>query len=857
MGIRLKVVLILGALLVFLVSCTYIVFSKTVLQGFLDIESDHAKSDAVLVERMLQNENENIDTKLSDWAQWDDSYSFVETRDPAYVTSNISPAALGLLKIDTLLFFDDEKRLVLGMHTDADGSEQPVPEGLISLLADHPSILSFSASGESHQGIVILSQGPFLLAVRPIVLSDGSGPIRGALVFGRFLDDTFLERFSALVPDASIRFHVVRDGALSKGSDALVGGGNIAYANGEDEISGYALVRDILGDPALEIEVMIPRTLYQQGSKSITLFVVVGGLLGCGILLISLFLLDRFALSRITKLSKMVEMLRTKGVSSMEEISLPGKDEFSVFAMAMNDLLVSVRDSEKNLRRQAEELKKFQMAVEESFDVIIITDQAAKILYVNPSAERITGFSREEVIGKTPAVWGGKMSESYYTEFWKTIRIEKKKFFGEVINQKKGGESYVAELGVIPLLGDDGDVKFFVGVQRDITKQKQFEDELISQAKRLEIANELMTSEKQKGDAILRFLRSIGDGVIATDMDGRIIFANEAAEQLFACGCELEGQRHSDVFQVVSEKDVNREECFIKDVLEMRKNVEGRNHRLLVRNDGTKIPVSYTADPIRGADGTMIGCIAVMKDITEEREMESMKDRFLSVSAHQLRTPLSGMRWSMEMILGDDLGKLPKKVKDMLERVHANTVRMITLVGDLLDVSRINEGNYVEEALPTDIVPLAKEVLEAMSSDAEDRQVRLMFDKEESLTLPEVFAAPKKLYEVIENLISNAVKYTDAGGTVTMAIRPSAGGVTLSVADDGIGIPKREQEKIFSKFFRASNAMRKNTDGSGLGLSVVKSFVEEIGGRVWFESEEGVGATFFIEIPTASNVRNK
>jgi PAS domain S-box-containing protein len=513
---------------------------------------------------------------------------------------------------------------------------------------------------------------------------------------------------------------------------------------------------------------------------------------------------------------------------------------------AVLNVLEDSRALEEQLRDRAEELKKFQLAVEKSSDVIVITDPDGIILYANPATAVTTGFSEEEIVGGKPSLWGRQMPKEFYGRLWETIRSGAS-FSTEVTNRKKDGSRYVAELNINPILGENGEIRFFVGVQHDVTVQRKARDELIAQADRLEIANENIAREKEKTEAILRFLRSIGDGVLATDLEKRIIFANKAASILLASD-DIEGKLHKDVFRIVSEKDRAEVVCPVAEIISGKTKEPIHGQGILLRHDASSVPVSFSASPIYDGEGGLLGAMIVLKDRSDEREAARTKDRFLSVSAHQLRTPLSGMRWSMEMLLGGDLGKLPKEARDMVARIHANNVRMIELVGDLLDVARINEGTYREKALPLDVAPLVNEVMENMKSDADNRRVTLAFTSGGD-AIPKVLAAPKRLYEVIENLLGNAIKYTDAGGTVAVTLCQSEGGVTLSVADTGIGIPAHEQEKIFSKFFRASNAMRKNTEGSGLGLSVVKSFMEEIGGRVWFESVEGKGTTFFVEVP--------
>ena len=240
--------------------------------------------------------------------------------------------------------------------------------------------------------------------------------------------------------------------------------------------------------------------------------------------------------------------------------------------------------------------------------------------------------------------------------------------------------------------------------------------------------------------------------------------------------------------------------------------------------------------------------MGVFQDITECHKIEKEKDNFMSITAHQLRTPLSGIRWMLESLLDGDAGKLSREAKDYLKQISENNQRLVTVVNDLLDVSRINMGKNKEASIPVDICKILQEAVETLKGLANERKVEIFYEKTPSLK-SKIKASPKHLFQALENLISNAIRYTPGGGKVKVVADKKDGKVLVSIIDTGIGIPKKDQDKIFSKFFRASNAVLKEADGSGLGLNVVKLFIEENGGKVWFKSEEGKGSTFYVALP--------
>ncbi len=520
---------------------------------------------------------------------------------------------------------------------------------------------------------------------------------------------------------------------------------------------------------------------------------------------------------------------------------------------AIFNILEDVSSSEKELKRKTEELQKFRQAVDTSFDHTIITDADGQILYANRAAEVLTGYTQEEMLGKTPALWGRQMPREFYETFWRTIKIEKNGYAGEMTNKRKDGTKYLASLRVASVLDDEGEVKFFVGVERDITEERKSQLRIVRHTAELEEANAHIAEEKERAEKILQMLKSLGEGVFATDESERIIFMNERAEYISGKTLkDVENNTSSEIFMFLKKKEGS------KRILRMARTTLERKSTFIfpegtfLSRSNKEIPVSGACSPIRNGKQEIIGTVTIFQDITKKHELDQMKDTFLSVAAHQLRTPLGSMRWSMELLLGGDLGKIPKGATEVLEQIYNNSERMILLVDDLLDMARMTESKGREEKKMMDAGMILGEVVKTMRSEGERRGVSIVFKKPKT-SLPKVAVAPKHFYEAIENLLSNALKYNKEQGSVTLTLGADVDKVLIEVADTGIGIPKDDQPSIFSKFFRAKNAVLKETEGSGLGLSVVKSYLEESDATIRFESTEGVGTTFYIEIPLPSS----
>jgi len=323
---------------------------------------------------------------------------------------------------------------------------------------------------------------------------------------------------------------------------------------------------------------------------------------------------------------------------------------------------------------------------------------------------------------------------------------------------------------------------------------------------------------------------------------------NESAELLVGRKFqEVEGKKSKEAFYFRRELEEGIQYIHVTEqVLQKKKKFVFLQDMFLVQ-EKHKVPVDGTCSLIRDTKNNIIGTVTVFRDITKLRDIEQMKNSFLSVAAHQLRTPLGSMRWGMELLINGDLGKLSKDVKETIEQLYENSGRMVVLVNDLLNVSRIDGGKNWEKKQSIDLIENIDAVIHTMNAEAKKRSVEIVFKHPESI--PFISAPPKHLYEAIENLVSNGIKYNRSKETLTITIEIKEKTILLKVADRGIGIAKEDQSKIFSKFFRASNAVHKETEGSGLGLSVVKSYIEECNATIRFESEENVGTTFFVEFP--------
>ncbi len=247
------------------------------------------------------------------------------------------------------------------------------------------------------------------------------------------------------------------------------------------------------------------------------------------------------------------------------------------------------------------------------------------------------------------------------------------------------------------------------------------------------------------------------------------------------------------------------------------------------------------------------GTMKMFYDVTREKNIDKMKSDFISIAAHQLRTPLSAIKWSAGMLLKGDVGNVNEEQADLLQKSYDSNERMINLVNDLLNVSRIEEGRFGYHFENIQLSEITNIITETARPMMEKTGAKIVVDGKVSDL--KVCADKEKLLLALQNLVDNAIKYTPKGGKVEIRVKDEKKEeISISIKDNGVGIPKKDLPKLFSKFFRASNVMLMQTDGTGLGLFIVKSIIEKHGGKIEVNSEEGKGTEFTLTLPTVCKI---
>ncbi|MDB5166192.1 MAG: hypothetical protein JWM37_264 [Candidatus Saccharibacteria bacterium] len=355
--------------------------------------------------------------------------------------------------------------------------------------------------------------------------------------------------------------------------------------------------------------------------------------------------------------------------------------------------------------------------------------------------------------------------------------------------------------------------------------------------------------ERAKTDAL--FL-SIGEGVIATDENGKIIRVNQRAIDLLGYPRrEMIGKWFPKKIRAVTEsgKPIRNIDRPIS-----RSFVNGetiKEKMYYVRKDGSHMPVHVTISPIM-LRNKPIGAIEIFRDITLENEMDKLKADFISLASHQLRTPLAAVQTYTNMFLQGYIGEVTEVQASFLNTILDASERMNDLISTLLNITRIEAGNLLINTEETDLNMLARNVMSELDSLAKEKNIKMTYQPTDDPLI--VDSDPSLIREVVINLLTNAVKYTPEGGDVTIRLTKEGHTAVVEVIDSGFGIPLGEQDRIFTKFYRATNILKRDTTGTGLGLYLVKNIAERLGGDLMFTSFENQGTTFTFTLPSYDTV---
>lgn len=362
-----------------------------------------------------------------------------------------------------------------------------------------------------------------------------------------------------------------------------------------------------------------------------------------------------------------------------------------------------------------------------------------------------------------------------------------------------------------------------------------------------QIENErgIAIAEKNKFDEILS---SVIDGIVALDFNKNIIFMNRAGE-------EITGFTRNEIYGKPIDKFIHlfsdSEEIASKTYCQEDFNTSAK----LVGKDGKQTKVNLITAHVGGTVQTNLSCILIIHDLSRENELEQMKLDFVSMASHELKTPLTSIVGYLSVFLEENKDKVPKESLDLLDKSFAAAQQLQTLIQNLLNVNKIEKEQLSVSPEPTDFMAIYAKAIDNIRSQANQKNITITMAPVQE-PAPKVMADPVRLNEVITNLLTNSINYTNPGGSIKIEMKISPVELTTSITDTGVGIPAEAIPHLFSKFFRVSNQLQKANKGTGLGLYISKSIIEKLHGKIWVESEVGKGSRFSFTLPIVTQSAN-
>ncbi|MCK4539892.1 GHKL domain-containing protein [Candidatus Parcubacteria bacterium] len=417
----------------------------------------------------------------------------------------------------------------------------------------------------------------------------------------------------------------------------------------------------------------------------------------------------------------------------------------------------------------------------------------------------------------------------------------------KLIYEKKQGEKQTEKIDQSAKILAKHDLlltKINSQLNKKIKQLENSEKSLFRAFSDLQAARKQADKERDKTSAIIA---NFVDPIIVIDKESKLNLINPAAKQFF-------GFIDGDLGKKVSNENNYSMENFkglIKQKFSVKKGknkkVSPNEEEVIVGFANQELTFKVITAEVADNKNEYLGVMKIFYNLTREKMIDKMKSDFISIAAHQLRTPLSAVKWVIKMVLDGDVGKLNKEQEKILFKGYQSNERIINLVNDMLNVSRIEEGRFGYEFRKEDFEQVLNVVVESLENQISERHIKYVLNKPEKL--PKIYFDKDKMNLVLQNLLENAVKYTPEFGKIEVSLEFGNEFLKVKIKDNGVGIPEKDQKKLFSKFFRADNVMRMQTEGSGLGLFIVKNVIRKHGGEITFDSKEGMGTEFVFTIP--------
>ncbi len=507
-------------------------------------------------------------------------------------------------------------------------------------------------------------------------------------------------------------------------------------------------------------------------------------------------------------------------------------------------------DHHEKLRQQAQwearrVQKRNQHLLASISSILIGVRSDGVVTHWNKVAEKNFGIPAEEAVGRRlsecPVGWDFQTVEKAIGACLaknEAMTLDDLPFTGV------SGEEGLLGFSINPLEGSKHDLAEVLLLGANITDKRKATENLKAYTRELEAANAQIKKEKAKDEAILA---GIGEGLVVTDEEGRIILVNRQALLMFRWpGRSVIGEKLISVIGLQDDRGQKIPEAQHPVQAALKTGHKAGAMASHVFPDKSELPLQITASPVV-LDGQITGAIGIFRDMTREKEIDRTKTEFISTVSHELRTPLTSIREGVAQVHEGILGPVNDDQKEFLNIALEEVDRLAAIINDLLDISKIEAGKVVLRKSWVDLREVVEQVVFGYQSLVKNKQIELKSILPDGMI--EVFCDPDKVKQVVTNLLTNAYKFTDEGGRITVQVEVHEEVVRVTVEDNGIGISEENRAKIFEKFVQVGRTAGPGIKGTGLGLAISKNIVEIHQGKIWVESKVRQGSRFIFTLP--------
>ncbi|GGY63618.1 hypothetical protein GCM10011613_04160 [Cellvibrio zantedeschiae] len=502
---------------------------------------------------------------------------------------------------------------------------------------------------------------------------------------------------------------------------------------------------------------------------------------------------------------------------------IPDADDLEGFSSLLSTLIEQQEQRRLELFNQ-----RFAM---DQHAIVSITDTQGIIRYVNDKFCDISGYARDELVGKNHNIIHSHEHDHHFFEaLWNTI-IAGKVWRGEICNQSKSGHPYWVNATIVPFLDDHGKPYQFIGILTDISASKH-------------MAEKIIASERQHRNLI----ESVSEVIFQMDSEGSLLFLNSAWEAIthFTIA-ETLGRNFLDFVHI---NDFDQAVSIFKNLCD--KTIDTYKGELRFNSKTEKYCwLELTLQSEIDEDTNTLAFTGTLNDVTERRRIAQVQSEFVSVVSHELRTPITSIRGALGLLDAGMAGPIADEPLKLIKIAHKNSQRLVALVNDILDMEKLMAGKM---SLNMDYINLASLVeLAIESNSAYAHTYNTRFELCDHPSGIKVIADADRLMQVMSNLFSNAAKFSPPDRAVEISLSIADNKAKVSVRDHGAGIPIEFRARIFSAFAQADSSDTRKQGGTGLGLKISKTLIEKMGGNIGFESELGVGTCFWFSLPLANS----